>query len=443
MNNRSDNTHGWMDGRGWKQRIRRSLLVGAGLSLLCTGLTLAPPVAGASGKYGLVIADVDPFSGPTAAYGSYEQAGCIPAVNLVNADGGIFGHKLSCKIVDTRGDPADAVPAVQQLLATTPHLVGIVDQDSGLLGVTVPLFNSAHITDISLGGDVAFDHNHYKYFWRTIPGDNINGYALAAYIKQFTHDKKVASIFTTDAAAQGNIPGLEAGARNLGLKIVNKQTLALTQTSYETEVQTLIQSHAQIMASETVAQTAGVLYSELKQANHLIPGVLTSGTLGTSWARAAEAAIGKKTFEKKFVQINQYAPSGGPAWNVYHKALLAAAKAGEVKTVSIYARTIYAEGPYDDVIMEALAMVAAHSTNPVKYNPYVLKDTKGKVIVHSFAQGKKALLAGKSIDYVGVLRQITFDKYHNFAGVWGAFQPVTGKLLHKITPKILAKAEGT
>jgi ABC-type branched-subunit amino acid transport system substrate-binding protein len=426
----------------WKPWLRRSLVLGAGVSMLCTGLILSPPASGASGGYGLVIADVDPFSGPTAAYGSYEQAGCIPAVNLVNADGGISGHDLSCKIVDTRGDPADAVPAVQQLLATTQHLVGVVDQDSGLLGVTVPLFNAAHITDISLGGDVAFDHNHDKYFWRTIPGDNINGYALAAYIKLFTHDTKIASIFTTDGAAQGNIPGLEAGARNLGLKIVNKQTLALTQTSYETEIQQMVKSHAQVMASEVVPQTAGVLFGELKQANALIPGVLTSGTLGTSWARSMESAIGKKTFEKRFVQINQYAPSTGPAWQVFKKALQAAGRAGQVKTLTVYERTIYAEGPYDDVIMEALAMVAAQSTNPVKYNPYILKDTQGKVVVHTFAQGKKALEAGKTIDYVGVLRQITFDKYHNFAGVWGAFQPVTGKLLGKITPSYLAKAEG-
>ena len=28
------------------------------------------------------------------------------------------GHKLTCTIVDSRGDPADAVPAAQQMLAT-------------------------------------------------------------------------------------------------------------------------------------------------------------------------------------------------------------------------------------------------------------------------------------------------------------------------------------
>jgi branched-chain amino acid transport system substrate-binding protein len=249
-------------------------------------------------------------------------------------------------------------------------------------------------------------------------------------------------MFTKDAAAQGNIPGIEEGSRHLKYQIVNKQTLALDQTTYETEVQSLINSHAQVMTSETDPQTAGVLFAELKQANGLIPGVLTSGTLGTSWSRAMESAIGKATFAKKFVQVYQYSPSSGPAWEVYKKALLAASNAGEVKTVPLYEQTIYAEGPYDDVTMLALAMLAAKSTNPVKYNTYVLKDTEGKTIVHTFAQGKKALEAGKTIDYVGVLRQITFDKYHNFAGVWGAFRPVTNKLVATIPESDIAKAEG-
>ena len=94
----------------------------------------------------------------------------MPAVNLINADGGVFGHKFYCTIVDSRGDQQTPFPAAQQMLAASSNLVAIVDQDSGVLTATVPLFNTAHITDLSLGGDISFDHSHYRYFWRTIPG---------------------------------------------------------------------------------------------------------------------------------------------------------------------------------------------------------------------------------------------------------------------------------
>jgi ABC-type branched-subunit amino acid transport system substrate-binding protein len=395
-----------------------------------------------SGSGRLEIDNFDPFSGPNSVYGFYEQAGCVPAVNLINADGGVFGHKFYCAITDSRGDPADAVPAAQQMLATSPNLVGIVDQDSGVLTATVPLFNAAHITDLSIGGDIPFDTNHYAYFWRTIPGDDVAGYSFAAYIKHDTTYTKVASVFTNDQSAQGNVPGLVKGSKNLGLSIVNNQTLALDQTSYETEVQKLKAAHPQVMVLESDPQTAGVFFGEVKQAGALMPGVLTSGTLGTSWDRAMVAAIGKADFMKDFVRVIQFAPSSGYAWEVFNKALYAAGKAGQVKGPAQYASSIYSEDPYDNVNMMALAMLEAHSTKPTVYNPYIQKVTTGSTVVHTFAQGKAALEAGKTINYVGVEGQIHFDKYHNSAGEWGVFQPLTNKLLKVIPASYVTAAEG-
>jgi ABC-type branched-subunit amino acid transport system substrate-binding protein len=395
---------------------------------------------GASGR--LQIANFDPFSGPNSEYGFYEQAGCVSAVNLINADGGALGHKFYCSITDSRGDPADAVPAAQKLLATSSNLVAIVDQDSGVLTATVPLFNTAHITDLSIGGDIPFDTNHYAYFWRTIPGDDVAGYSFAAYLNHNTKYTKVASVFTNDQSAQGNVPGLLKGSKNLGLSIVSNETLALDQTSYETEIHSLIAAHPQVMVLESDPQTAGVLFGELKQANGLMPTVLTSGTLGTSFDRAMVAAIGRADYLKYFVRVVQFAPSAGYAWQVWDRALMAAGKAGQVKTPSVYASSIYSEDPYDNVNMIALAMLEAHSTNPVKYNAYIKNVTDGSTVVHTFAQGKAAIEAGKTINYVGVEGQIHFDKYHNSAGVWGVFQPLTNKLLGVIPASLVSGAEG-
>jgi branched-chain amino acid transport system substrate-binding protein len=395
-----------------------------------------------SGSGRLQIANFDPFSGPNSSYGYYEQAGCVPAVNLINAEGGVLGHKFYCSITDSRGDPADAVPAAQQLLSTSTNLVAIVDQDSGVLTATVPLFNNAHITDLSIGGDIPFDTNHFAYFWRTIPGDDVAGYSFAAYLKHDTKYTKVASVFTNDQSAQGNVPGLLKGSKDLNLSIVANETLALDQTSYETEVQRLKAAHPQVMVLESDPQTAGVLFGELKQANALMPTVLTSGTLSTSFDRAMIAAIGRADYLKYFVRVVQFAPSAGQAWRVWNQALMNAAKAGQVKTPGVYASSIYSEDPYDNVNMIALAMLEAHSTNPVAFNPYIRKVTTGSTVVHTFAQGKAALQAGKTINYVGVEGQINFDKYHNSAGVWGVFQPLTNKLITTIPASLVSGAEG-
>ena len=233
--------------------------------------------SGASSGSKLEVAVFSPFTGPNAIYGYFNYNGCVPAAAAVNSAGGVLGHKLYCQIVDNRGEPADAVPAAQNLIASSSNLVGIVDGDSGLLSATVPLFSAAHIPELSLGGDVQFDKSSYPYFWRTTPGDDQAGYALAAYVKFDTPYTKIGAIFGNDQAAQGNVPGLVNGAKTLGLDIVNRQAIALDQTSYQTEVQQLNAAHPQVIVTESDPQTAGILLANLRQAGALKPLV---GTIG-------------------------------------------------------------------------------------------------------------------------------------------------------------------
>jgi len=74
---------------------------------------------------------------------------------------------------------------------------------------------------------------------------------------------------------------------------------------------------------------------------------------------------------------------------------------------------------YDAVIVMALAAVAAHSTNPAVFNakiPAVTTPAAGKTVVHSYAEGLRALKAGKQIQYLGAGGAINFNRWHNNAG---------------------------
>ena len=44
----------------------------------------------------------------------------------------------------------------------------------------------------------------------------------------------------------------------------------------------------------------------------------------------------------------------------------------------------------------------------------------GATVVGSYAEGKAALAAGKTIKYIGVLGKPSFDRYHNSAGEFDA-----------------------
>jgi tetrahydromethanopterin S-methyltransferase subunit H len=78
-------------------------------------------------------------------------------------------------------------------------------------------------------------------------------------------------------------------------------------------------------------------------------------------------------------------------------------------------------------------MVAAKSTSPAVWNSYVTKvsnPSPGAVIVHTFAEGKAALAAGKTIDYVGVTGQAVYNSWHNSNGAFTVtgYAPVNGAL---------------
>src|SRR5260370_41387297 len=106
-----------------------------------SGSTSGSTTGAASGST-LTIADVAPFSGPDAALGPTYLASCYGATAAINNAGGVLGHKLTCKSVDTRGDPADAVPAVNQMFATTASLALVIGCTSDDAASVVPIINA-------------------------------------------------------------------------------------------------------------------------------------------------------------------------------------------------------------------------------------------------------------------------------------------------------------
>src|SRR5579862_2667975 len=231
-------------------------------------------VGGAAGSP-VEIATFNPFSGPTATFGFYEFSGCPPAAYQMNKAVGILGHQVKCSTVDTRGDPADAVLAAQKMLATTKNLVGVLGPSSDEDTATMPILNKAGVPSFDNGGTVALCRTHYKYFWRTLPADNISGFA-------------------NDVSAEGNDPGVVKGVPALGDKLVSNLSLTPDQTSYETEIQRIASSHPQAVFTEMDPQTARVFFGELKQAGDLVPIIGTAGTVGPEFMKALIAALGKK-----------------------------------------------------------------------------------------------------------------------------------------------------
>ena len=366
----------------------------------------------------LTFASFNPFTGPDASFGPEMAAGCIPAANLINQAGGVLGHQVQCTVVDTRGDPADAVPAAQKMIATSQNLVGMNGPSSDEALATVPIIERAHIPMFADSGQAAFDKSNYKYFYRLTPADDAAGVAMAVYAYKKGY-RRGAAVFGNDLSSQGNVPNLLSAFKALGGTIVANQTLTLDRSSYRTEVSSLVALNPDVIFTEADPQTDAAYLSQLQQLHGLIAIVGTQPTVQPPWAKAVGGAIGKANLAKYFAGAQPYSTSQGPAWQVYNTALLASGSA--VPQPDQWSQDPYTETDYDAIVIMALAMLEAKTPDPSFYNafiPAVVGNEAGATEVHSYKEGLDAIAAGKKINYVGAGGPVAFDQFHNSTGAF-------------------------
>jgi ABC-type branched-subunit amino acid transport system substrate-binding protein len=394
----------------------RALVVAAAVVLAVSAAACSSAQSGTVTNSTLTVAAFNPFTGPDASFGPEMMAGCLTAVTAVNAAGGVLSNKVACSAVDTRGDPADAVTAAAKMLATTPHLFGVLGPSSDEADSTAPLINAAKIPMFADTGEASFDHTKLPYFWRMTPADDVQGAAMALY----AHSKgwlKGAAVFGNDVGSQGSVPTLLKSYTALGGQMVLNQKIILGQTSYQPQVEQLIAAKPQVIFTEASPQADATFLAELQQLGHLIPVIGSDATIEPQWYTAVSGAIGKSALSKDYVAATPYAPPSGGGWAAYNKALLTSA--GVTKPASQWTDDPYAMVDYDGFIVMALAATAAKSTTPSVWNSFIPAVTTaggGAVVVNSYAEGIAALKAGKKIDYVGATGLIAFNQYHNSTG---------------------------
>lgn len=352
-----------------------------------------------------------PFSGPSAPDGVQTLNGCLAATYAINQAGGILGHQAVCKEYDTRSDPVDTVPAAQQMLSTAQNLAAIYGPDSGVATAVTPLIEKGRVTMCSVAGDPYYDHQTSPYFYRFQPSDDLSAEALVVYAKAAGYHN-VAFVFTTDGSAQTNDPPMVRAARLLGLHVTTNQQFPADQSSYRSEVATLIAGHPQAILTETDPQTTGTYFSELAQANGLVPIIATAEASYTAWQTAMKRGVGSSAMTSLVKTVQPVANPTGPGWEAYASFL----KAAKGTDPGEFTTDLWARSQYDCGNLMALAIVKAHSFSPSVYNKYVpsfLQPGAGKTVVHTYAEGVKALRAGKGILYVGALGPVALNQFHS------------------------------
>ncbi len=425
-----------MEARKSSARSHRALLPAVSLAVLalvaagCGSSSSSSSAAGgssssssASGGSNLTIADVAPFTGTDGALGPTYLVACDAATSAINAAGGVLGHHLSCKAVDTRGDPADAVPAVRQLYASTSSVGLVIGCTSDEAASVVPIFGQNKTVSFCMTGQSEFDHVRFPYFYRLVPPDLSESYAMVAIAKNKGY-KRVALAFGNDIGSQTFVGPAMAAIKRAGMSLVANETLDLNATTFRTEAAAIVAAKPDVVLTEALGPTEASFLSELKQLNggKMIPVIGTSATISPDWYKSVAAAVGAGTLASNFSADNLVTETSGPAFQAFSKAMLA--EKGKVGSTGDFTTYLTAPGAvhlYDGINLAALSMIAAHSTSPSAFTPYILKignGVAGATTVYSFAAGAAALKQGKQIRYVGPGGPTSFDAYHDSAGLF-------------------------
>ena len=412
-------------------RMRKKLaLLVAAVALLAATIGLpgtaakANTVSHASSLSTLTIPVVAPFTGVDAALGPKYETACLAATQEINLVGGVMGHQINCKTVDTRGDPADAVPAVGQMYATTKNIAFVIGCTSDEASTVVPIFGSNKTVSFCMTGESEFDSVKFPYFFRLVPPDAADAVAMVAIAKLKGY-KKIALAFGNDAGSQTFVAPAEAAiAKVKGMNIVSNQTLDIKATTFQSEAQAIVAAHPDAIMMEALGAAGVAILSEVYQLNNnkMIPVIGTSAMIDPTFYSGMTKAIGTSTFIKNFSADNQVSTGSTPAYPLFKKLVLA--QSGKVKGVGNFSTLLSANGTvhlYDGINLAALAMVMSRSTSGSAYKADIIniaKGAPGATIVTSFQAGVRALKAHKKIRYEGVGGFYNFDAYHTSFGAF-------------------------
>lgn len=371
----------------------------------------APPTGGE-----IHFADVHPFTGNYAGVGTASIEGANAAAAAINDAGGLLGKKLIIDQVDTVGDPADAVPALNKELSSNQP-VGVIGPGGLEVGAVQPILDRSNIPFMLQAGNTAFDQVSDPLLWRANPSDSQLGVAMALYASKKGY-KKAALVFSTIESAQTLKEPITKVFTNQGGTIAADVNLSPGQSSYRSEALNIKNAAPDVIFTQMEPSTAAPFFQNLQELGALnIPMVGSDITAGSDF-------------------IDAVTPEA--AHQVLVSATGADVSGAAADTFKKYYGQLYTHQPlsdanygYDAAIVLALAIVKAGTTDGAQVAAAIPQvSSPPGTTVATFADGVAALKAGTKINYDGASGPMDYNDQHNVFGPFDIVQADTsGKMV--------------
>ncbi|UQX88965.1 ABC transporter substrate-binding protein [Jatrophihabitans telluris] len=399
-----------IDTRSSRRTVRRTIAVCAVAALAVTACSKSTASGGSGGaaKGGgtgdIHVTVLGSYTGAYAQIGTALYNGAAAGAATVNAGGGINGRKLVLDKVDTKGDPADAVPVFQQELATH-HPVAVIGPTTLEIFGIQPIVDRNKIPDFFNGGSTAFDKNTDPWVWRINPSDSQLALALALQARA-AGINKAAILFTSEASQQSLEPFLKNDFTKLGGTVTTVVNVTPGVSSYNSEIVGLLASHPQAILGQLDPPTAATFFSQLRtQVGTTMPFYGTDVTAGADWIKAVGASYAHAAVTS--VQGGTPTNAAGDAFAAQYKALFNDQPLGG------------ANYTYDGVIDLALSITAGKSTTPADITANLPSVSNPPATpCFTYASCVSEIKSGGKSNYEGASGPMDFDPNHNVSGPW-------------------------
>ena len=356
------------------------------------------------------------LTGLTGGYGPWGKAGLTAAqvaAEEINAAGGVNGGMVELVVADNQSSAEGSVVGWRRLVEVeNVAAVGGLESDGALAlldessAAKVPIMCPACGTPklASLGGD---------YVWRLTGGDDDLGVIMAQIA--LSNSKSVAVLTqlgqeATEGISDVFVASYQTGGGTVAADIRFSSELA----SFRGELERAFTASEHVMISTDLEVGIRLLTEYLRRdyggTLYLIPELIANEV----------AELGGGVLSGKVFGVS-------PSYDFQNPAFVSFAKAFREKSGSDPSPAMYEPNYYDQIIVLALAAVAAGSNDGESIRNHLAKvsNLPGDV-VHSFADGAAARKNGGDIGYYGASGSIDFNDYGNVSSFYGEVTPRDG-----------------
>lgn len=234
-----------------------------------------------------------PLSGDVASYGVHAKNGIQLKIEEINKQGGIKGKKLFVDFQDDKNSIKDAVGIFNDFATVKNYPVVFGSAGSSVTLALAPLANRFKVVLISpVSSSSALSTEGGKYFFRTVPSDNLQAEMLS---KMVFDDgvRKVAIVYTNNSWGKPLTEGFKKSFDAMGGQIVFEEGVMENTSDFRTLILKLKKVDFDAIVSPTYPKEGGVFLKQLKEA-----GINTKLYGGDNWGAP------------EFIEIAQNAANG-------------------------------------------------------------------------------------------------------------------------------------